>query len=147
MPGGISWPLSAIGSTVTQAFNDLRAILTDTAGRLLVVAHGHSGAGVVTVLPSTPWRPQAGQGQTIAFAGVSVNSAALTVNRAHWVFCEDDSCWLRYGDGTVPAAAGDFPMPVGAVAEYTPRGAGVDDIISVIQRGGAGNLLIGQSEQ
>jgi hypothetical protein len=141
------FPLPIIGTTLTEAYNTLRGVIVDTVGRLLVVAYGHSGAGVATVLPSTPWRPQDGEGQTIAFAGVSVNSAALTVDRAHWVFCEDDTCWLRYGDGTVPAAAGDFPMPVGAVAEYTPREAGVDDVISVIQRGGAGNLLIGQSEE
>lgn len=139
-----SWPfgIPLVGSTVAKVIRlTLRLILVDDDGNVGVA--GTNGAGVLQPIPSQTFYPQEGAGQAIAFGAVSVNSALLEGNRAHWVFCEDDSCWFRLSNGVIAAAAGDFPLPVGAIAEVTPAPGFV---IAVIQRGGAGTLLIGQSE-
>jgi len=135
-----------VGSTVRKTLRViLRTILVDDDGNVGVA--GTQGDGTLNPLASQTFFPQHGEGQTIAFAGVAVISAQLTAERAHWLFCEDESCWIRASDGVDVAAAGDFPLPVGAIAEFTPAaGAGALQFISVIQRSGAGDLLIGQSE-
>ena len=103
---------------------------------------GTEGQGTLRAIPSQKFTPVNGQGQSIAFGAVSVASLALTANRAHHLFCESNTCWIRVVAGN--AAAGDFPMALGVVYEFTPTAAGTT--VKVIQRSGAGNLLIGQSE-
>lgn len=136
-----------IGSTLRGVIKGtLRLILTDDDGNVGVA--GTNGAGVLQPIASQTFYPQDGEGQAIAFGAVAVFSAQLTVERAHWVYCEDDTCWIRMSDGIGAAVPGDFPLPLGAIAEITTPDAGPGNLlfISVIQRGGPGTLLIGQSE-
>jgi hypothetical protein len=110
----------------------------------LVVA-GVDGDDDAVTVPSVPFYPQTGEGQVLAIGAVAVTSAAMTLNREHCIWAEQN-CWIRVGAG---AAANDFPLPAGAVFVYTPRttGVGGDDTISVIQMAAlGGNLYIGQSE-
>jgi len=147
MLGNRFFGLPLIGSTLRGVIhNTLRLILVDDDGNVGVA--GTNGGGVLQPIASQTFYPQDGEGQAIAFAAVAVYSAQLTPERAHWVWCEDDTCWIRMSDGATPAVAGDFPLPLGAIAEVTTplAGPGALLFISVIQRGGAGTLMIGQSE-
>lgn len=109
-----------------------------------VVIAGVDGDDVGVNVPSVPFYPMNAQGQVIAIGGVAVQSAAMTLNREHCIWAEQN-CWIRVGAG---AAVNDFPLPLGAIFVYTPRILGTDDTISVIQMAAlGGNLYIGQSEQ
>ena len=138
-----SWPLPAIGSTVQRTWNSLRAILVDTAGRVLIAGVTQGGGGTAPI-PSVPFFPMNGEGQVIAFGAAALTSAAMTLLREHVIWASAD-CWIRVGAG---AAALDFPLPQGAIFVFTPTTLGVDDTLSVIQvAAGGGNFYIGQSEQ
>lgn len=144
---GGHWPLPMIASSAVTdptAFGSLRKVLSDLAGRLIVAGTRQGLAYTPEPIPSVPFFPQNGQGQVIAIGAVAVTSAAMTLNREH-CFWSEQNCWIRVGAG---AAALDFPFPAGAVFTYTPRTLGADDTISVIQMAAlGGNFYIGQSEQ
>ena len=138
----IGFPLPIIGATVTRAYGTLRAILTDTAGRLIIAGVTEGGGGTAPI-PSVAFYPQTGEGQTLALGAAAVTSAAMTLNREHCIWAEQN-CWIRVGAG---AAVADFPLPSGAVFVFTPTTLGADDTISVIEMAALGdNLYIGQSE-
>jgi hypothetical protein len=63
----------------------------------------------------------------------------------HWIWITQ-SCWIRIGDSSVVAVAGDFPMPKGAVVEFTPMSVD-QQYIAALSMDIAGDLYIGQSGQ
>lgn len=138
----MGYPLPIIATTISSTLGALRAVLSDTAGRLIVSGTRGGTAYTPEPIPSVPFYPQTGEGQVIAIGAVAVTSAALTLNREHCIWAEQN-CWIRVGAG---AAANDFPLPAGAVFVYTPTAA-ANQTISVIQMAAlGGNLYIGQSE-
>jgi hypothetical protein len=132
--GGMDVNLAAVGGV---------AVASDGAGTQYNGVFGFLG-DLTTLEPilAIRFRPQAGEGQTLAVGPAAVSSVALTVDKAHWIWSDVDT-WIRIGAG---AAAVDFPLPQRTAVEYIPTAVGVDDVISVIQLAGAGNLYIGQSE-
>lgn len=104
--------------------------------------------GTLNPIPSIPFNPQADEGQVIAIGAVSVVSAAMTPGYPHWWWATK-SCWLKTGNAGVVAAAGDFPFPAGAVAEWMPISTGIIDRVAVIETaesaGTVGNFYIGRS--
>jgi len=137
------FPIPMVAATVTTIFGALRTVISDTAGRLIVAGTRQGTNYTPQPIPSVPFYPQTGEGQVLAIGAVAVTSAALTLNREHCIWAEQN-CWIRVGAG---AAALDFPLPAGAVFVYTPTAA-ANNTISVIQMAAlGGNLYIGQSEQ
>jgi len=136
----IGFPLPIIGTILTRAYGNLRSILTDTAGRLIIAGVTGGGTGTAPI-PSVAFYPQTAEGQTLAIGAAAVVSAAMTLAREHCIWAEQN-CWIRVGGG---AAVADFPLPAGAVFVYTPTAGNLT--ISVIEMAAlAGNLYIGQSE-
>ena len=93
-------------------------------------------------LHDTPFSPQAGNGQAIAFGAAAVRSTQLTTGSIYWVWTTE-AAWISFGDNTVVATAIDFPLPPGAVVEYTP--ASGRDYISALQVTGVGVVYIGMA--
>ena len=94
------------------------------------------------VIHRIAFRPQHGDGQTVAFTAVAGVSAAMTTGKAHWLWSDED-CWIRING--VPTTF-SFPIPARAPVEYTPTQVGVDDVVQAIQISTGGNLYIGRSE-
>jgi len=134
-------PLLGTPFGLQTIIGNLRTVVTDTIGRLVVAGTRQGSLYTPEPIPSVPFYPQTGEGQVLAIGAGAVTSAAMTLNREHCIWAEQN-CWIRVGAG---AAAFDFPLPAGAVFVYTPT-AGFDTI-SVIQMAAlGGNLYIGQSE-
>lgn len=93
-------------------------------------------------LSCTPFNPQEGTGQAIAFSAVAGTSTQLSVGERHWIW-STEACWIRVGGASVTATSSDFPLPPGAVTEYIPTTG--RDYISAIQISQTGTLYIGQS--
>ena len=119
----------------------------DGGSQFPLPAQGQGSDGILRSLPSIPFRPQGGEGQVLAIGPASVRTAVLTITRAHWVFATKHA-WINTGGAAVVAAALDFPLPSGAVAEYVPYAA--NQYIAVIETaesaGDPGNLYVGRSE-
>lgn len=141
---GSHFGLPSLGTAygLQAAIGNLRTIVTDAIGRLVVAGVRQGATQTPEPIPSVPFYPMLARGQVIAIGAVAVTSAAMTLNREHCIWSEQN-CWIRVGAG---AAANDFPLPAGAVFTYTPVNAGMQTI-SVIQMAAlGGNLYIGQSE-
>ncbi len=139
---GGKFPLPLIGTTLKLAIETLRGLLVDDSGRAIIAGVRQGSIATPQPIPSVPFYPQTGQGQILAIGAAAVTSAALTANREH-CFWAEQNCWVRIGAG---AAVLDFPVPAGAVFTITPTAAGVT--ISVIEMAAlGGNLYLGQSEQ
>jgi len=144
--GGISTefglPLLGTPYGIQTIVGHLATVVTDAIGRLVVAGTRQGSLYTPEPIPSVPFYPQTGQGQVIAIGAVAVASAAMTLNREH-CFWSEQNCWIRVAAG---AAVLDFPFPAGAVWTYTPTAAG-NQVISVIEMAPlGGNFYIGQSE-
>jgi len=118
-------------------------------------ALGATPGGQLWPMPAMKFRPQQNEGQVIAIGAASVQSAALELGSEHWIWATKH-CWIiASGVFGEAAAAGDFPLPAGAVVTFSYRTDLAGDVlysgryISVIETaesaGLPGNLYIGQS--
>ncbi len=104
------------------------SLLTDNAGRL--------------DLACVPFNPPSGGGQAVAFSAIAGRSTQLTVGARYWIWATE-SCWISMGDSSITATSSDFPLPPGAVTEYTPT---TDrDYVSVVQISQTGSVYIGRA--
>lgn len=120
----------------------------DSGSSYPLASLGVKSDGSYNPLPSIPFRPQPAEGQVIAIGAASVRTAILTLGVAHWIFSTKLG-WIEVGDAAVVAAAGDFPFPQGAVAEFVPYAG--HQYVAVIEAaesaGDPGNLYLGRSEE
>ncbi len=93
-------------------------------------------------LACTSFSPTVGAGQAIAFSTVAGRSTVLVTGGRYWIWASE-GCWIAFGDNTITAASGDFPLPPGAVTEYIPT---TDlDYVSAVQINQTGTLYIGRA--
>lgn len=89
-----------------------------------------------------PFDPINGSGQALAYGAVAIRSTQLTIGGIYWLWATE-KVWIAIGDETIIATPADFPLPPGAVIEYSPS---TDrDFISAIQMDQVGTLYIGRS--
>ncbi len=94
-------------------------------------------------LACTPFDPQAGSGQALAFSAVAARSTVLTIGARYWLWATE-AAWIAVGGDSITATSSDFPIPPGAVTEYTPT-TGRDYVSAVRITASSGTLYIGRS--